>query len=232
MAASNPSLISFPAACDGFPDLIFHLAGAEDVEELTKFIMTEFFYRFPLKDAAGFDVDKEIRPWIGKYISHVCSKNFSIILRDTSQGNRISAACINDIDCKNRPDDDIGLVSFNDPMERPGWNKICQLLDELHVGMDLAEDPILSIDLQAVGENYANRGLSSHCTKLTIQLAKSRGMQSIKVEAVNEFMALTLAKVGFELAKEIDYNQFQINGEIPFATKSIHQKARLFIHKI
>lgn len=230
MAAS--SLISFPVACDGYPDLIFNLAGTGDVAELTEFIMTEFFHRFPLKDTPGFDVEKEVRPWIGKYISHVCSKNYSIILRDSSSGNKIAAASVNDIDRKNRPDDDIGLVSFADSIERPGWKKICQLLDELHVGMDLGEDPILSIDLLTVGDNYANRGLSSYCTKLTVQLAESRGIQAIKVEAVNEFMALALAKNGFELAKQVDYNQFEINGEIPFATKSVHQNARLYTFKI
>lgn len=230
MAAPTQDLVSFPIVCDGYPELIFDLAGADDVQLLTEFIMKEFFHRFPLKD--NWDVEKELRPWIGQYISHVCSKGVSIILRDTNNNNRIAAAAINDIDYKNRPEDDISLVSFADPIERPGWQNICDLLEILHEGMNLDGDPVLSIDLMTVGQDYAKRGLSTQCTKLTVMLAKCKGLQSIKVEAVSEFMAHVLAKGGFQMIKEIDYNRLEINGKMPFATEDIHRYARLYILKI
>lgn len=230
MAAPVKNLVSFPIVCDGFPNLIFHLVEPHDVPQLTEFIMTEFFHRFPLKDT--LEVEKEIRPWIGQYISHVCSKNVSIFLRDTSNNNRIAAAAINDIDHKTRPIEDISLVSFADAIERPGWQNVCDLLEMLHEGFNFDDDPILSIDLMTVGEDYTKRGLSAQCVQLTIKLAISKGLHSIKVEAVNEFMALVLAKIGFQLIKEIDYNQLEINGKIPFATKSIHQYARSYILNI
>ncbi len=53
----------------------------------------------------------------------------------------------------------------------------------------------------------------------------------IKVEAVSEFMALGLSKMGFEVMKEVDYNELEIDGEKPFVTTSIHQKAKAFIFK-
>ncbi|KAK4010417.1 hypothetical protein OUZ56_019559 [Daphnia magna] len=230
MAAPTQDLVSFPIVCDGYPELIFDLAGADDVQLLTEFIMKEFFHRFPLKD--NWDVEKELRPWIGQYISHVCSKGVSIILRDTNNNNRIAAAAINDIDYKNRPEDDISLVSFADPIERPGWQNICDLLEILHEGMNLDGDPVLSIDMMTVGQDYAKRGLSTQCTKLTVMLAKCKGLQSIKVEAVSEFMAHVLVKGGFQMIKEIDYNRLEINGKMPFATEDIHRYARLYILKI
>ncbi|KAI9559211.1 hypothetical protein GHT06_016000 [Daphnia sinensis] len=214
-----PTLVSFPIVCDGYPDLIFDLAGADDVQQLTEFIMKEFFHRFPLKD--NWDVEKELRPWMGQYIGHMCSKGVSIILRDTTNNNRIAAAAINDIDYKNRAEDDISLVSFTNPIERPGWQNVCDLLEILHEGMNLDDDP-----------DYVKRGLSTQCAKLTVMLAKSKGLQSIKVEAVSEFMARVLAKIGFQMIKEIDYNCLEINGEIPFATEDIHRYARLYILKI
>ena len=135
--------VSFPFACDGSPNLIFDLAGPSDVKELSNFIMDEFFHRFPLRNV--LDVEKEVRPWIGQYIDHVSKKEFSIILRDITNENRIVAAAINDLDYKDRIEEDISLVSFADPIERPGWQKICRLLVELH--LDLNCDPVLSIDL-------------------------------------------------------------------------------------
>lgn len=143
MAATINDSIKFPFPCDGFPNLIFDLAGPSDVKELSEFVMDEFFHRFPLKNV--LDVEKEVRPWIGQYIGHVCTKQFTLILRDITSGNRIAAAAVNDLDYKNRTEEDISLISFADPIERPGWQKICGLLAELE--LDLNFDPVLSIDL-------------------------------------------------------------------------------------
>jgi hypothetical protein len=143
MAATLNDSIKFPFPCDGFPNLIFDLAGPSDVKELSEFVMDEFFHRFPFKNV--LDVEKEVRPWIGHYIGHVCTKKFTLILRDITSGNRIAAAAINDLNYKDRTEDDISLISFADPIERPGWQKICRLLAELE--LDLNFDPVLSIDL-------------------------------------------------------------------------------------
>ena len=64
-----------------------------------------------------------------------------------------------------------------------------------------------------------------------MELAKSKGIDIVKVEAVSEFMSLGLSKIGFELMKEVDFNELEIDGEKPFVTTSIHQKARAFIFK-
>ena len=143
MAATINDSVSFPIPCDGFPNLVFDLAGPSDVKELSDFIMEEFFHRFPLKNV--LDVEKEVRPWIGQYIGHLCTNQFFILLRDITKENRIVAAAINDLDYKDRKEEDISLISFADPIERPGWQKICGLLAELE--LDLDTDPVLSIDL-------------------------------------------------------------------------------------
>jgi hypothetical protein len=82
---------------------------------------------------------------------------------------------------------------------------------------------------QTVSQAYSKRGLSALCANLTAKLAKSKGIRVIKVEAVSEFMSLALVKLGFELVKEIDFNELEMDGEKPFVTTSIHQKARAFI---
>lgn len=231
MAARQTNSASFPCVCDGHPDLIFHIAEPDDEEELTAFIMMEFFHRFPLKDIDGFDVEKEVRPWIGEYIKSMCSKNYSIILRDTANDNRIAAAAVNDYVPKDRPEDHIDILSFSDPLERPGWQIICDLLCELHKGVDLPTgEPTVSIDLMTVGDGYVNRGLAVYCAILTIQLAKSRGVKAITLESVNEYMSRVSVKAGFSMLKEIDYNQYEIS--LPEATKQLHKKAGLYIYKM
>ena len=75
--ALRPPLF-FPSLCKGHPNLVFDLIGPTDVNEVSEFVMNEFFHRFPLRDI--LQVDKEIRPWIGSYVAHVCSKNFSVNL--------------------------------------------------------------------------------------------------------------------------------------------------------
>lgn len=228
--AFGRDFVSFPVLCEGNPELMFCIGEPGEEDELTKFIVKELFYRFPLKDS--IDVEKEIRPWIGQYISHMCCKNYSIILRDSSKGNRIAAAAVSDVYCKNRPPADIGLHSFNDPVERPGWERICQILSDLQIGINLGQDPILHIDLVSVGEEYANRGLSSKCVRMAVRLAESRGISAMKIDAVNEFMAKASARAGFQKMNEIDYNQWEYDGEKPFATKDmVHQKARLYIYR-
>lgn len=230
MATRNT--VSFPVASVRNPELVFHLTETKDAEELSEFIMKEFFHQFPLKNAPGFDVEKEIRPWINQYISHMCFKNYSIILRDTINGNKIVAAAITDLNDKDRSSDDIDLYSFCDPVGRPCWEKICRLLDGLHVGIDLGQDPMLSMDLVAVSTGYYNRGLSTECVRLTVQLAESRNLEAVKMEAVNKFMTLAAEKVGFQTLSEIDMTQWEFNGEKPFANDDIHQKAKLLIYKI
>jgi hypothetical protein len=135
----------FPLPCRGHPNLIFDLIGPVDVNEVAEFVMNEFFHRFPLKDI--LQVDKEVRPWIRQYVAHVCSKKFSIVLRDIHRGYRLVAAAINDVDHHVRDSKDINLFTFADPYERPGWHRICYMLSELNRGLTFTDDPILSMDI-------------------------------------------------------------------------------------
>jgi len=145
MAQALTTPMFFPLPCRGHPNLIFDLVGPSDVNEVSEFVMQEFFHRFPLRDV--LHVETEIRPWIGQYIAHVCSKNFSIVLRDLHRGYRIIAAAINDVDHKERQEKDINLFTFADPVLRPGWHKICTLLSKLNKGLTYSIDPILSMDI-------------------------------------------------------------------------------------
>lgn len=112
--------VSFPMACVGNPELLFHSAEAEDIEELSEFVISQLFHQFPMKNTSGFDVEENIRPWMTRYISHMWPKNYSIIIRDTNNHNKIIAAAFSDIGCKNHSGD-IGLCSFCDPVKRLGW---------------------------------------------------------------------------------------------------------------
>ena len=76
MAQALKPPLFFPSPCKGHPNLVFDLIGPTDVNEVSEFVMNEFFHRFPLRDI--LQVDKEVRPWIGSYIAHVCDKNFSV----------------------------------------------------------------------------------------------------------------------------------------------------------
>lgn len=229
MVATNRDPVSFPIVCNKNPNMVFNLAEPKDKEELTEFVMNQYFHRFPLKDVEGFDVEKEVRPWIDKYITSMCSKNYSIILRDAGYGNRIAAAAVNNIVPKIRAHDYIGIDSFTDPIQRPGWQKIINLIDELHRGIDWGQDSVISLDLMTVGENYTNRGISLQCLDLTVKVAKSRGVRTVKLEAMNEFMAKTSLKAGFRMAKEIKYDDTDL--KLPKTTTMLHEKIRLFIHK-
>ncbi len=113
MAATLNDSIKFPFPCDGFPNLIFDLAGPSDIKELSEYIMDEIFHRFPLKNV--LNVEKEVRPWISQYIGHVCTKQFTLILRDITSGNRIAAAAINDLDYKDRTEEDYRASAPNSP---------------------------------------------------------------------------------------------------------------------
>lgn len=152
-----------------------------------------------MKNTSGFDVEEKIRPWMTRYISHMWPKNYSIIIRDTNNHNKIIAAAFSDIGCKNHSGD-IGLCSFCDPVKRPGWEWICRLLDGLRVGIDLGQNPMFIINLVSVDTAYYNRGLSTECFNLAVKLAQSRGVQKMKIEAVNEYKAAV--KEGFELISE------------------------------
>lgn len=74
------------------------------------------------------------------------------------------------------------------------------------------------------------QGLSKECVNATIRQAEVRKIDMVKVEAFNKFMAKALNTVGFELVKTVNYNYYaNSNGEKPYATKSIHDKAQLFV---
>ena len=135
----------FPVPCRGHPNLMFNLVGPGDVNEVCEFVMNEFFHRFPRKDV--LHVETEVRPWIGQYIAHVSSKNMSIVLRDVYCGYRIIAAAINDVDYKERQEDDTNLFTFADPNLHPGWYTICSLLSKLNEGLSYNVDPIISMDI-------------------------------------------------------------------------------------
>ncbi|XP_046638480.1 uncharacterized protein LOC124316527 [Daphnia pulicaria] len=220
--------IFLPVPCRGHPNLMFDLVGPGDVNELCEFVMNEFFHRFPLKDV--LHVETEVRPWIGQYIAHVSSKNMSIVLRDVLRGYRIIAAAINDVDYKERQEKDINLITFADPNLRPGWYTICSLLSKLNEGLSYNVDPIISMDIIAIGESYCNQGLASLCTQVTIELAEARGIHLIRIAVVNDFMSAMFASLGFQKIREIDMNELIIGGEKPFAVTDFTQKARVFIY--
>lgn len=56
------------------------------------------------------------------------------------------------------------------------------------------------INLVSVDTAYYNRGLSTECLNLAVKLAQSRGVQKMKIDAVNEYKAAV--KAGFELISE------------------------------
>ncbi|EFX72904.1 hypothetical protein DAPPUDRAFT_253707 [Daphnia pulex] len=225
MAQALSPPMFFPAPCRGHPNLIFDLVGPTDVNEVCEFVMNEFFHRFPLKDV--LHVETEVRPWIGQYIAHVTSKNISIVLRDVLRGYRIIAVAINDVDYKERQEKDINLITFADPNLRPGWFTICSLLSKLNEGLSYNVDPIISMDIIAIGESYCNQGLAYLCTQVTIELAEARGIHLIRIEVVNDFMSAMFASLGFQKIREIDMNELIIGGEKPFAVTDFTQKARM-----
>ena len=234
--------------------LVFSVAGTGDVPELIEFLAEEYFNRFPPADILHLEVEKEVRPWLGEYVANVVSKDCSILVRDPAHSNRIAAAAVNDIICEDRPKEDIGLLSFNDPDRCPNWAKYCQLLDVLYTDVKFDRYPVLSLDLMTVGRDYEvifvflviefivviellriasmtqGHGLASECVSATIRQAQQRNIDMIKAEAFNQFMAKALNKVGFDLVKAVNYN-FYVNrsGEKPYSTDSIHNKAQIFV---
>lgn len=211
-------------------ELEFSVANCEDVSELIEFIVCEFFTRFPLTEILRLQVEVEVRPWLGQYVAHIVSKNCTVLVRDQAHNNRIAAAAINDIVNQDRSEEDISLVSFNNPEQWPAWGRICQLLDILHTDVQFDRYPILSLDLMTVGRDYAGQGLSKECANATIRQAQLRNIAMVKVEAFNNFMAKGLSTIGFELVKTVNYNFYaNNNGEKPYATDSVHNKAQLFV---
>ena len=223
------SVSVLPVNYDRFPELVFDTAKPSDLEEITNFIIVEFFGQLPLTTVPALDVDREIGPWIGKYLNHLIQKNMSIIVRDKRQSNRIAAASINDIDRKNRAETDFGLESFSSAEDTPSWFKICQLLHDVHRDVEFDHDPILSIDLLCVAKDYGGRGLSSLCVDLSCQVAKQNGLMLVKAEVVNAYLARGLTKAGFCVAKEIRYKYYTKNGEKPILTDSVHDSIRYMV---
>ena len=211
-------------------ELVFSIANCDDVPELIDFIVGEFFTRFPLTVILKLQVDEEVGPWLGKYVAHIVSKKCTVLVRDAALNNRIAAAAINDIVNQDRCEDDISLISFNNPEQWPAWGRVCQLLDILHSDVKFDRYPVLSLDLMTVGRDYAGQGLSKDCVNATIRQAQLRNIGMVKVEAFNNFMAQGLNTIGFELVKTVNYNFYANgNGEKPFATESIHNKAQLYV---
>lgn len=134
--------------------LIFSVASSSDVPELIEFIIEEFFTRFPLTDILRLQVEEEVRPWFGQYVSHIVSKDCTVLVRDPVMNNRIAAASINDIVCQDRSEEDISIVSFNNPDRWPAWAKFCQLLGILHADVKFDHYPVLSLDMMTVGKYY------------------------------------------------------------------------------
>lgn len=220
---------------DRCPELVFDLVRPVDIEEVTDFLLDEYFPHLPLTKITELNIQLEIRPWIGQYLASVIQKNVSVLVRDTSRSKRIVAACINDITYRFPQKGEIDLFSFKDPIVRPNWSKICQLLEDLYVDVRFDEDPVLSFNLVGVAQGYGHRGLATKLIDVVEKIAKGRRIGLIKNDTVNEYMANAHFQAGFIVAKEINYQFYAKDGgkfDRPFITDSIHNKIRLMVKKI
>ena len=220
---------------DRSPELVFDLVRPADIEEVAIFLLKDYFPHLPLTEITEMSVELEIRPWIGKYLASVVQKNVSVLVRDTSRNKTIVAVCINDITYRYSARDDINLFSFTDPVVSPNWTKICQLVKDLYTDIHFDEDPILSFNLVGVAPGYSHRGLATKLIQIIEEIAKGRRIHLMKNEVVNEYLANTYFEAGYVMAKEIKYEFYGKEGEIPersFFTNSIHNNIRLMVKKI
>ena len=215
---------------DRSPELIFDLIKLSDLCEVESFLISDYFPQLPLSDIIGLNAETEIRPWLAQYLSSVIVKNVSVIVRDTSQENKIVAVSINDLSCANPPKDGVDLLSFSDPSHRPKWTAICELLRDLYVNVDFDPyDPVLSFNLVGVAKNYAHRGLATKLIDIVVKIAKGRRIRLIKNEVVNEYLANAHFEAGFIVVKQINYQFYSKDGRKPFVTDSVHNKIRLMV---
>ena len=97
-------------------------------------------------------------------------------------------------------------------------------------------DRILHCCIISVSDEYGRRGLAAKLIQASTDLAAANGAGAVKAEAVSEFAARAIAKLGFSVVKSIDYASFEINGTKPLASvpELVHQHptARLMAKRV
>lgn len=67
-------------------DLVMGTVQLKEVEEVSAFLLDNFFAQEPLGAHLGLDPNKEVRPWLPKVLEHEIREGLSIVVRSKSSG--------------------------------------------------------------------------------------------------------------------------------------------------
>ena len=227
MAAS----LKLPLTSDTQPGLVFHSAELSDLDEICEFLLIHFFPEVPIAKVVNMDVDKEVRPWVRKFVGAIVSDSNSIIVRDAQHNNRLAAVRLNIVEQKGVDNEKFHLTHYCNCVDHPLMWMNGAFLDQLAQGVDCYEmfwvDKIFYLVLVSVSNEYGRRGLAAKLVELSIDMAKQKGLHVSTASAVNEFAAKALGAAGFKSIKQLAYSDFEFNGSRPLVNSGVHQIGRL-----
>ena len=159
MAAS----LKLPLTSDTQPGLVFHSAELSDLDEICEFLLIHFFPEVPIAKVVNMDVDKEVRPWVRKFVGAIVSDSNSIIVRDAQHNNRLAAVRLNIVEQKGVDNEKFHLTHYCNCVDHPLMWMNGAFLDQLAQGVDCYEmfgvDKIFYLVLVSVSNEYGRRGL-------------------------------------------------------------------------
>ena len=209
-------------------ELRFSLAGPSDVTQVVDFFMENFWPDYPLTEITGMDIDAEISSWFQEFIHSAIAGGLSLIVRN--EENMIVGATINQVYHRQPVAGFRSFASFANSQTRPIWTKMSRLVDDLHENVHFDQEPVLSIDLIAVRKDYRNRGIAVQMVGKTLEIARVSDVRIVKTESMDLHLTKGLTnKMGFVVAKKINYNDYFQNGEKPFRTNGFQNNAWLLV---
>lgn len=218
--------------------LLVDLARPEEAEEILDFLNVHFLPVSPNNHLISYDQpetqsteDQEGGTTFFLQVIQECLRTpHSLVVRDQST-DQLVAVRINKIEDSS---------AHSGRNHKQPERLLFALLDALKKNADLHEkyetNRILHLCMIAVSEQHCGEGLATKLNELSMDLAIQGGAGAIKTEAVSEYAAKSVAKLGFTVISSIDYATFEFNGTKPFADNADllaeHPTARLMARRL